>query len=41
MQYALGFKSPLASAVGTGSGITEAMVSLENVDNTADAIKPL
>lgn len=41
MQYALGFKSPLASAVGTGSCITEAMVSLENVDNTADAIKPL
>jgi hypothetical protein len=40
---ALGTKAPIASPTFTGtvSGITKAMVGLENVDNTADSVKPI
>jgi hypothetical protein len=39
---ALGTKAPIASPTFTGtvSGITKAMIGLENVDNTADSAKP-
>jgi hypothetical protein len=40
---ALGTKAPIASPTFTGtvSGITKSMVGLENVDNTADSVKPI
>ena len=39
----LGTKAPIASPTFTGtvSGITKSMVGLENVDNTADSVKPI
>ena len=39
----LAAKAPLASPTFTGtvSGITKAMVGLENIDNTTDALKPI
>lgn len=43
LQAALDAKAPLASPTFTGtvSGVTKAMVGLGNVDNTADAAKPV
>ena len=43
LQASLDTKAPLASPTFTGtvSGITKAMVGLGNVDNTADANKPV
>jgi len=43
LNTALGLKAPLASPTFTGTvgGITKAMVGLSNVDNTADASKPV
>lgn len=43
LQSALDAKAPLASPTFTGtvSGVTKAMVGLGNVDNTADASKPV
>ena len=43
LQNALDLKAPSASPIfsGTTSGITKAMIGLGNVDNTADAHKPV